>query len=482
MKTLRYFKSIFFTLLFLCTVVSCTDSFDLHKEYTKNGEIIYTNKPDSLSVSPGRNRAQINGFISNAFNVTEIEVSWNKEEGKQIFPYNKSDNKTDTLKLIVENLEEKSYAFTVSSTDASGNKSIQVNTFGTVYGETYRTNLTTRLLNSIEYGIEETVLSLKTSARLARDTEVKYTNANQEERILTVHRDSSSVILDNLNNEFPISYRTFYVPTAADEEGNETSIDKFESDWAEITVPDYLREIFSDSNLTLTPSAGGIEVTWNNPGNQELTLKFKFTYSGNSSTSTTSSSETDGNYFIANIDSGLQIINVAVSDVFGTSLSKDYEIDVPGPLMPLDKSNWSIIDFSSEEAVGEGANNGHAIHLIDGELATFWHSRWRGGAAQYPHHVTIDLGVDTEQSIQIFEIFRRRGNNGGGTKFELWVTNDYTGADTTIWTKVGTHTGRLDSNDGVKVVVDANTTAKYVQIRLTEGTSASGILAELDLY
>lgn len=63
--------------------------------------------------------------------------------------------------------------------------------------------------------------------------------------------------------------------------------------------------------------------------------------------------------------------------------------------MPFaDRSLWTVIDVSSEEASGEGANNGRAIFALDGDEGTFWHTQWSGGEPQPPHHVTIDMGEE----------------------------------------------------------------------------------------
>lgn len=43
----------------------------------------------------------------------------------------------------------------------------------------------------------------------------------------------------------------------------------------------------------------------------------------------------------------------------------------------ISKTNWTILSVDSEEATGEGANNGHAIHAIDGVESTFWHTQWQ---------------------------------------------------------------------------------------------------------
>lgn len=58
---------------------------------------------------------------------------------------------------------------------------------------------------------------------------------------------------------------------------------------------------------------------------------------------------------------------------------------------PYDRTNWTVDSFSSEEANGEGANNGHAIHSLDGDPDTFWHTQWMGSEPAPPHWIVIDM-------------------------------------------------------------------------------------------
>lgn len=62
----------------------------------------------------------------------------------------------------------------------------------------------------------------------------------------------------------------------------------------------------------------------------------------------------------------------------------------------LSRTGWAVVDCSSEEVNGEGANNGHAIHALDGKGDTFWHTQWQGGEPMPPHHITIDMGKEQE--------------------------------------------------------------------------------------
>jgi hypothetical protein len=79
-------------------------------------------------------------------------------------------------------------------------------------------------------------------------------------------------------------------------------------------------------------------------------------------------------------------------------------------IFEFDKSLWQIIDFSSQEDPAvEGGGNGPAANIIDGNISSYWQSRWSGEVAQLPHHITIDM--QNEFNVFEIELYRRSGNN-----------------------------------------------------------------------
>lgn len=94
----------------------------------------------------------------------------------------------------------------------------------------------------------------------------------------------------------------------------------------------------------------------------------------------------------------------------------------------FDRTKWSIIDFSSEEANGEGPNNGRAVFALDGDIGTFWHSNWSGAAPGPPHYIVVDMGeMKTIHGVS----FVGRQGNGGGKPNDVDIQIS---ADSTTWT------------------------------------------------
>ncbi|MBA6337063.1 discoidin domain-containing protein [Colwellia sp. BRX8-7] len=134
---------------------------------------------------------------------------------------------------------------------------------------------------------------------------------------------------------------------------------------------------------------------------------------------------------------------------------------------------------SSEELSGEGADNGHAIHAIDGNDATFWHTNWseaQEGANIFPFTYTIDLG--TNYNVNKLDYLPRVDRLAGAIgDYELFISND--GIN---FTSVASGTWAGDNN--VKEATFDAINARYVQIVITSASidSAATDGVEADDY
>lgn len=98
-----------------------------------------------------------------------------------------------------------------------------------------------------------------------------------------------------------------------------------------------------------------------------------------------------------------------------------------------DRGQWSIAGVSSEEPA-EGANGGLGMHTIDGNTATFWHTKWNGGFGTPPHWIAVDMG-EKKTIHGLVMTGRQSTNNGKPNQIRLEVSND-----NTTWANAGTFT------------------------------------------
>lgn len=143
----------------------------------------------------------------------------------------------------------------------------------------------------------------------------------------------------------------------------------------------------------------------------------------------------------------------------------------------LDRTNWSIHDFDSQEASGEGPNNGRAIFVLDGNTSTFWTSQWDGFEPPLPHHVSINM--NTTVLLNGVTVTRRQNvTNGSPKAFNVDVSTDGT-----TWTPAGTYE-LAAVNPKQFFLFAAPVTARYFRITVTTvwGVANSTFLSEIGAF
>ncbi len=132
-----------------------------------------------------------------------------------------------------------------------------------------------------------------------------------------------------------------------------------------------------------------------------------------------------------------------------------------------DKTEWTVLNYSSEETTSDKA---YADNAIDGDITTKWHSKYSGTVASAPHYITIDMGK--EISIQGFLATPRMDSSSRGLirNYQFQVSKD--GVN---WETVSSGNWLLYCTE----MSFAHKECRYIKLICTEGTYAS--LAELDV-
>lgn len=131
----------------------------------------------------------------------------------------------------------------------------------------------------------------------------------------------------------------------------------------------------------------------------------------------------------------------------------------------LNDSEWEIIEVSSEEAGGEGPVNGYATALIDGNLNTFWHSKWSGSSLPLPHTIVIDM--KEQFSVSSIDLWRRNNNKDTKTvKYEL-------SEDNLNWMELGEIDFPNSPNPRNRILeLEELKTGRYLKLIVTESNNA----------
>lgn len=241
MKRVSFYK-ILLVVLTLAGVYSCKDMMDFHQEYIKNGETVYLAKVDSLVTYPGKNRIQISGYLSNAYNVSKIKVYWNDRADSLIFNYTKAED-MDSLNLIIPNLAEKSYIFDIYTINDLGNRSIKVPIAGTAYGDFFQSTLADRMIdNNMAFSLNgELSINWLSSIDNSIGCELNYVNTEGKAVKKIVPNDEATTVLTDVASG--LKYRTLFLPEP-------TCIDTFYTSFNPIKV--IVEEKLSNEGWTIT--------------------------------------------------------------------------------------------------------------------------------------------------------------------------------------------------------------------------------------
>lgn len=142
----------------------------------------------------------------------------------------------------------------------------------------------------------------------------------------------------------------------------------------------------------------------------------------------------------------------------------------------FDRSNWKIIDFSTQEANGEGPNNGRAIFAIDGNINTFWHSQWQGTQSNPPHYITVDLG-ESKRLLGSKLICRQNVNAGRPQDIQIFVSKNDSDWEL-AYTGILQNTGETQ-----KIFFEKAVEGRYVKLQINSSYSSNLThLAEFYLF
>jgi hypothetical protein len=145
------------------------------------------------------------------------------------------------------------------------------------------------------------------------------------------------------------------------------------------------------------------------------------------------------------------------------------------PPIKFDKSSWSVIAWSDEDA----ADGGGAVTLINNNLSDYWHSAYRP-AAPLPHWAIIDMGAPKE--LVTVDTYRRPGNTN--TRTVQYYVSDDPDPDAVTWTKIAE--GTFASGNLMTVTATVSVRGQYLKIYLPNTNATGGntytSVAEVDVY
>lgn len=142
-----------------------------------------------------------------------------------------------------------------------------------------------------------------------------------------------------------------------------------------------------------------------------------------------------------------------------------------------DRAQWVLAGFSSQEANGEGANNGRAIFALDNNNGTFWHTQWQGASPGPPHFLIIDMG--TVKMLHGVSFIGRQADAGGKPN----EVNVQVSADNVTWTNAGTFNLQNNKDLQPQFLPNGFKSARYFKVIINSAYGGSYTqIAELNAF
>lgn len=133
---------------------------------------------------------------------------------------------------------------------------------------------------------------------------------------------------------------------------------------------------------------------------------------------------------------------------------------IPTSWMPYSTATWQIHSFSSQEAGGEGPVNGYATATIDGNVSTFWHTRWSSSPAVPPHWIVYDMG--SIQPVDGFVFTQRQSLTRNIKNVRVEISND-----ASTWTLVkGSPFALTKTAPPQQIKLNEVLTGRYIRITI----------------
>ncbi len=511
---------------------SCEKMEDIHSDFLKDGDIIYAPKPLMTQSFGGKNRVKLKYYLLNAVNVNKCVVEWNEGNSSQSLDITPK-LPLDSLEIIIDGLEEKSYIFNIYTIDTNGNRSVKEQVTGSAYDLKFQSGLTNRPLLSFEGGgtTDSIVVSWGTPAEGHTGLELMYNNRAGEPVSRMVLPEEDAIVIRNWESEGEMAYQSYYVPEAmaidtfaTDPEQammpmyiefTGTPVDKTnwtivdfsgeepkEADWGppiqglaaaaidndpatfwhspwELTQPDHPHHITIDLGAVVKMNAFQLTKRQNkNDCMKRFTVEVSMdnTTFVSLGTFTYEQSSASQRYQTNSLPLARYIRYTAIEAYEDKNYTHLAEFGIEGVVAEqIDRSTWDVADFSTEEPAEGASPKGRVIATLDGDLSTFWHTQWNGGSPGYPHYFVVDM----KQQVKILavECFRRQGDDRGQNKYKIHTSND--GVN---FVDQGTFDFDNKIDAGQVVSLSFMPEARYVKYEAIEGPNNYAFLSEFYVY
>lgn len=193
---------------------ACTKMDDTYSEFLEGGMKVYIGKIDTVFVYPGNERLQLGWLPPSDPKSTKARVFWNNGRDSVDIPITRTEDRSDTIKVMFNNMTEGTYVFEVYTLDEGGRRSLKTEAVARVYGDNYNAGLLGRPIDTYLLSEEE---DLQITWGAAPDptmvgSEIFYEDISGEQVKVFVPLDAPTTIIENFKPQ-TLTYRSLYLPS-----------------------------------------------------------------------------------------------------------------------------------------------------------------------------------------------------------------------------------------------------------------------------
>jgi hypothetical protein len=212
--------------IIIVLIASCGEMDEHYREFLEGGEKIYPARADSARVHPGRHRLQLTWLVLADPKVKRANVYWNNRKDSITVEINKTSS-VDTVKVMLNDLDESSYVFEIITYDDKGHASMVTEVVGSAYGDDYENSLLIRPI------LEATAWNNRGTARFgptgpeAIGTQFEYEDEYGVPQSLFVPVEELRARMPSFKEGSTMRHRTVFKPS-------KLAIDSFYTKWQTI--------------------------------------------------------------------------------------------------------------------------------------------------------------------------------------------------------------------------------------------------------
>ncbi|MRG47818.1 hypothetical protein GFS24_22030 [Chitinophaga sp. SYP-B3965] len=192
--------------------ISCSKMDATFKDYVVPNGITYVGRADSINVHPGRGRIKITWLRGTDPKTTQAVVYWNNKADSLVFPVTQK-NPKDTVSVMLNNMPENTYTFSIYTLDADKNRSIRVDVQGTVYNTVYESVILSRTIGTVAIAGDDVTLNWLTGDTASFSTEINYVDIAGVDRRTYIAANESVILLEDVQEGSSVTFRSLYKPS-----------------------------------------------------------------------------------------------------------------------------------------------------------------------------------------------------------------------------------------------------------------------------